>query len=113
MYSIINHIRVVEAHREAFEARFRESLANMEGVGGFLGVQVWRPAAPRPDADYPPDAYMIQTLWTDEAAFRGWVGSPSFRASHREPMPDDWRAGPAMMSQHELAFGLGGGAEEP
>jgi heme-degrading monooxygenase HmoA len=105
MYTVINHIRVVPAHREAFEERFRQNLAHMKGVAGFVAVQVWRPAGEtKPDAAYPGDAYMIQTTWEDEASFRGWVGSPSFRASHAQPMPDAWRAGPAMMSKHELAF---------
>jgi heme-degrading monooxygenase HmoA len=105
MYTVVNHIRVVPEHRAAFEERFRANLVHMEGVAGFREVRVWRPvAASRPDAVYPSDAYMVQTTWDDEASFRAWVGSPSFRASHANPMPDEWRAGPAMMSQHELAF---------
>ena len=104
MYCVINHIRVTPTHRGDFEARFRASLAHLEGVEGIVGVQVWRPAHDDADASYPSDAYMVQTLWESEAAFQAWVGSPSFRASHREPMPDAWRAGPAMMSRHELAF---------
>lgn len=110
MFCVTNHIRVVEEHREAFEARFEASLAHMEGVEGFVRVDVWRPAgAADPSADYPTDAYMVQTLWESEAAFRAWVGSPSFRASHAQPMPDAWKAGPAMMSRHERAFGRDGG----
>jgi heme-degrading monooxygenase HmoA len=105
MYTVVNHIRVVPEHRAAFEDRFRENLAHMDGVEGFLGVRVWRPAGePKPDAAYPADAYMIQTTWADEASFSAWVGSPSFRRSHAQPMPDAWRAGPAMMSRHALAF---------
>jgi heme-degrading monooxygenase HmoA len=112
MYNVINHIRVVPEHREAFEARFAENLQHMEGVAGFVHARVWRPgASAKPDAAYPHDAYMIQTLWTDEASFRAWVGSPSFRASHAQPMPEEWRAGPAMMSQHELALERAGVAE--
>lgn len=115
MYTVINHIRVVPEHREAFEARFRESIRRMHAVPGFLRVDVWRPSPhAKPEADYPSDAYMIQTVWTDHAAFRGWVGSEAFRASHANPMPDAWRAGPAMMSQHEHAFVevAGEGADE-
>jgi len=105
MYSVINHIRVKPEHREAFEERFQRSLAHMDGVEGFVRVDVWRPSpSAKADGAYPADAYMIQTHWASEAAFRSWVGSPSFRASHREPMPDAWRAGEAMMSQHVLAF---------
>lgn len=106
MYTVINHIPVEPTHREAFEERFRANLAHMEGVAGFQGVQVWRPGGGKPDAAYPSKAYMIQTHWDDAASFRAWVGSPSFRASHAAPMPDEWRAGPTMMSLHELAFGL-------
>ncbi len=107
MYTVINHIRVVPEHREAFEERFRQNLVHMEGVEGFLKVQVWRPSASaNPDGDYPHDAYMIQTTWRDEQAFRGWIRSPSFRASHAQPMPEQWRAGSAMMSQHILAFDM-------
>lgn len=105
MYNVINHIRVVPEHREAFEARFAENLGRMDGVPGFVMARVWRPSpAAKPDAAYPHDAYMVETLWEDAASFRAWVGSPSFRAAHAQPMPDAWRAGPAMMSQHELAF---------
>ncbi len=113
MYNVINHIRVVVEHREAFEARFKENLGHMSGVEGFLGTRVWRPSpSAAEDAAYPHDAYMIETLWKDEASFRAWVGSPSFRAAHAQPMPDAWRAGPAMMSQHELAFGRGGDPDD-
>ncbi|MEO1268190.1 MAG: antibiotic biosynthesis monooxygenase family protein [Myxococcota bacterium] len=105
MYSVINHIRVVPEHREAFEERFRANLVHMEGVEGFIQVQVWRPSpAMKEEGAYPHEAYMVQTDWVDAAAFRAWIGSPSFRASHAEPMPEAWRAGPAMMSQHVLAF---------
>lgn len=105
MYTVINHIRVAPEHRDAFEQRFRDNLVHMEGVEGFLKVRVWRPSpAAKPEADYPHDAYMIQTEWADAAAFRAWIGSPSFRASHAAPMPDAWRSGPTMMSQHVLAF---------
>jgi heme-degrading monooxygenase HmoA len=105
MYNVINHIRVVPEHREAFEARFAENLGRMQEVPGFVQARVWRPSASASaDGAYPHDAYMIETLWKDEASFRGWVGSPSFRAAHAKPMPEAWRAGPAMMSQHELAF---------
>lgn len=102
-YCVINHIRVVPEHREDFEQRFRENLGHMDGVKGFVSVRVWRPAMGE-DSAYPADAYMVETVWKDEASFRGWVGSPSFRASHANPMPDAWRAGDAMMSKHELAF---------
>ena len=105
MYSVINHIPVAPEHRESFEERFRASLVHMNGVEGFLGVEIWRPTMkPNPEAAYPTTAYMVQTRWADEAAFRAWIGSPSFRASHADPMPDEWRAGSAMMTQHELAF---------
>ena len=108
MYSVINHIRVVPEHREAFEARFKSNLEHMRGVPGFIRVDVWRPAGEgSADAAYPPDAYMVQTCWASVDDFTAWVGSPSFRASHAEPMPDAWRAGPAMMSRHVLAFGTG------
>ncbi len=105
MYNVINHIRVVPEHREDFEERFRANLKHMEGVEGFIRVRIWRPApATSEDDSYPHDAYMVETEWTDEEAFRAWVGSPSFRASHAQPMPEEWRAGEAMMSQHVLAF---------
>ena len=105
MYSVINHIPVQDEHREAFEARFQRSLVHMDGVEGFVRVDVWRPSpSAKVDGAYPHAAYMIQTHWRDEAAFRAWVGSPSFRAGHKEPMPDAWRAGQTMMSQHVLAF---------
>ncbi|MEO0601271.1 MAG: antibiotic biosynthesis monooxygenase family protein [Myxococcota bacterium] len=106
MHTVINHIPVVAEHQEAFEAQFRASLVHMEGVPGFVRVDVWRPVPGRGPADEAnPPAYMIQTVWKSAEAFRAWVGSDSFRASHREPMPDTWRAGAARMTVHELAFG--------
>ncbi|MEM1350629.1 MAG: antibiotic biosynthesis monooxygenase family protein [Myxococcota bacterium] len=105
MYNVINHVRVVPEHRDAFEEEFEASLVHMEGVEGFIRVRVWRPSpSARAEGTYPHDAYMIETEWEDEAAFRAWVGSPSFRASHAKPMPEEWRAGAAMMSQHVLAL---------
>ena len=110
MYTVINHIRVVAAHRAEFEAQFEANLEHMDGVPGFLRVHVWRPTGEaKEDALYPHDAYMVQTFWESAEAFQAWVGSPSFRASHREKMPDAWRGGPAMMSRHALAFGRDGG----
>ena len=109
MYSVINHIRVVPEHREAFEARFKETLEHMQGVAGFIRLHVWRPTGDASaDAAYPGDAYMVQTYWVSAEAFKAWVGSASFRSSHAAPMPDAWRAGPAMMSRHILAFGRDG-----
>ena len=109
MFLVINHIRVEPDHRTGFEERFRDNLAHMDGVEGFIRVRVWRPAeANKPDDAYPHDAYMVETEWTSEDAFRAWVGSPSFRASHAKPMPEEWKAGPAMMSRHALAFGREG-----
>lgn len=55
MHNVIDHIRAVPEHREAFESAFRASLKHMDGFGGLVRV-------------------------------------------------DAWRAGPAMMSQHVLAF---------
>ncbi len=105
MYNVINHIRVVAAHREEFEQRFRENLRHLDGVPGFVRVRIWRPSASaNPDGAYPADAPANKSAGAPLTAFRGWVGSPSFRASHANPMPDAWKAGAAMMSQHELAF---------
>jgi len=105
MYSVINHIPVDPERHQDFEERFRASLVHMEGVEGFVRVDVWRPAPAGPsDQDQPPVTFMVQTVWQSPAAFRAWVGSDSFRASHRDPMPDDWRAGKAHMTAHQLAF---------
>ena len=104
MLSVINHIPVKPEHGPAFEAAFRANLRHMDGVDGFVGVDIWRPSPTAKPGTYPANAYMIQTRWRDEAAFRAWVGSASFRKSHANPMPDAWRDGEAFMSQHELAI---------
>lgn len=104
MYCVINHIPVDPDHHQDFEDRFRASLVHMEGVDGFVRVDVWRPAPAGPPGGEPPVTYMVQTVWASEAAFRAWIGSDSFRASHKDPMPDAWRAGSARMTAHTLAF---------
>lgn len=105
MYSVINHIPVKPEHHEAFEARFQASLVHMEGVPGFVRVDVWRPAPAGPPGGEPPVTFMVQTVWESPEAFRGWIGSDSFKASHKDPMPEAWRAGKAHMTAHTLAFG--------
>ncbi|TVT45155.1 antibiotic biosynthesis monooxygenase [Amycolatopsis cynarae] len=77
MYTVMNRIEVTEGMAEGFEKGFSASMnATLPGVPGLLRSTLLRPAKPG-------QPYVSVMEFTDEDAFRAWMGSESFRAAHK------------------------------
>lgn len=63
------------------EAAFAGRARRLAEVPGFAGYELLRRDAGA--AADGPGEYVVMTHWTGEAAYRAWVGSDAFRASHR------------------------------
>lgn len=79
MFVFISHLRVpVEDHAE-LERHFRERSHRVDGLPGFLYLQLLRPQATEA-------THTFLTAWEDRAAFRRYMRSPEHAESHsREP----------------------------
>lgn len=76
----VKHGKEVEVRR-AFEDRPRQ----VEGVPGFLGLEVFQDGA----------TFILLTRWCDHASFRAWHASPAHHHSHAM-MPAGLKLDPAM-----------------
>ncbi|TSA85466.1 antibiotic biosynthesis monooxygenase [Deinococcus detaillensis] len=78
MYVVMNRLPIPAGHAPAFEQMFTASFEHMKGVPGLQRITLQRPS--KPDQPY------VSTMEFENAdAFRAWMGSPSFRASHAVP----------------------------
>lgn len=94
MIVVTNRIPVSKGQEEAFEQRFRGRAGLVEGMPGFLRLQILRPLKS--------DFYMVMTWWESEAAFIAWTESPQFREAHRNRPPKEMLAGPNVFEMHEV-----------
>lgn len=94
MIVVTNRIQVAKGQEEAFEQRFRGRAGLVEGMPGFIRLQILRPLK----SDY----YMVVTWWESEAAFLAWTESPQFREAHRNRPPREMLAGPNVFEMHEV-----------
>jgi len=94
MIVVTNRIQVAEGQEEAFEQRFRGRAGLVEGMPGFIRLQILRPLK----SDY----YLVVTWWESEAAFLAWTESPQFREAHRNRPPKEMLAGPNVFEMHEV-----------
>ncbi|MEO0562310.1 MAG: antibiotic biosynthesis monooxygenase [Chloroflexota bacterium] len=75
MYIVCNRIGVNPGYEEAFEARFAQRDAAVDGMPGFIAFNLLRPQTDG-------DPYVVMTFWQDEASFKGWVESDEFKNQH-------------------------------
>jgi heme-degrading monooxygenase HmoA len=79
VFVFVSHLRVPPADHERLERHFRERSRLVEGVDGFLYLQLLKPQAG-------PTTHTFVTAWTDREAFRRYMGSEEHARSHaREP----------------------------
>lgn len=79
----INAITVEPGRAAELEERFAARAGEVEGMAGFEGFELLRPADDR-------DVYLVYTRWESNEAFEVWVNSEAFQrghASHREGGP--------------------------
>ena len=77
----INAIEVAEGRGPELEERFAKRAAEVEGMPGFLGFELLRPAAGE-------TRYFVYTRWESEEAFRAWVESSAFTRGHAQAAAD-------------------------
>jgi heme oxygenase (mycobilin-producing) len=73
----INAIEVAEGRGPELEERFAKRAAEVEGMPGFLGFELLRPAKGE-------TRYFVYTRWETEEDFRNWVGSSAFTRGHAQ-----------------------------
>jgi heme-degrading monooxygenase HmoA len=87
MFVFVSHLRVPEEDCATLERHFRERARLVDGLPGFLYVQLLRPQAGG-------DTHALLTAWTDRDAFRRYMASEERARSHdREPAGLMARAG--------------------
>jgi heme-degrading monooxygenase HmoA len=77
----INAIEVAEGRGPELEERFAKRAAEVEGMPGFLGFELLRPAAGE-------TRYFVYTRWESEDDFRAWVESSAFTRGHAQATKD-------------------------
>ena len=78
MYVAMNRFKVVQGREEAFETLWRERDSHLDGTPGFVEFRMLKGAAGEGYI-----LYISQSRWADEASFRAWTTSESFRKAHR------------------------------
>jgi heme-degrading monooxygenase HmoA len=77
----INAIEVTEGRGPELEERFAKRAAEVEGMPGFLGFELLRPAKGE-------TRYFVYTRWESEEDFRAWVESSAFTRGHAQAAKD-------------------------
>jgi heme-degrading monooxygenase HmoA len=82
----INAIEVGEGRGPELEERFAKRAKEVEGMPGFLGFELLRPAAGE-------TRYFVYTRWETDEHFRAWVDSSAFTRGHAQAAKDSKRSG--------------------
>ena len=87
MIVALSRFRVQNGLEQEVSDAFVERPRRMEGVAGFLGLEVFREAGD-------PQAFVLFTRWASRAEFDAWHASPEHHASHAL-MPPGLKLDPA------------------
>lgn len=79
MYIAMNRFRIARGHEDDFEKLWRERDSHLEGVPGFETFRLLK--GPQDDEC---TLYASHTTWKDEASFRAWTESESFKKAHAQ-----------------------------
>jgi len=90
----MNQFRVNPERAADFEKAWRERDSYLEGVPGFLQFHLLKGSTDPGGAQL----YASHVMWSDEAAFRAWVGSDAFRKAHAQGSLAGILAGPPQLS---------------
>lgn len=77
MISVMNRIPVKPEYAEAFEGRFADRAALVDGMDGFVAFRLLRPTKPE-------DPYVVMTFWESQAHFEAWTQSEEFKKGHAQ-----------------------------
>ncbi|MDF2720451.1 MAG: antibiotic biosynthesis monooxygenase [Paenibacillus sp.] len=77
MFVVTNTIRIKAGHGKQVAERFAAA-KGVQQMPGFHRLEVWLGAGAEGEEEL-----KVCTVWENEAAFKGWTSSESFRESHR------------------------------
>ena len=97
MILVANRIFVAPHHREVFERLLETRAGLVDGMPGFLGIQLLRPTK----AD---DPYLTQTFWATRDDFESWLRSEAFVKGHArmDDLPKDTFPKHSQVEIHEV-----------
>ena len=75
MIVVMNRIPVNPEYAQAFEERFSDRAALVDGMDGFVSFQLMRPTQAE-------DPYVVMTHWESQAHFKAWTQSEEFKKGH-------------------------------
>lgn len=77
MIVVMNRIPVNAAYQEAFEERFADRAALVDGMDGFVSFRLLRPVKAE-------DPYVVMTFWETQDHFLAWTHSDAFKQGHAQ-----------------------------
>ncbi len=77
MYIAMNRFRIALGREDDFLTIWKERESRLAGVPGYVEFRLLRGAT-----DEECTLFATHTVWQDEAAFRDWTKSESFRRAH-------------------------------
>ena len=95
MYVVTNRISIAPGNGADLEERFGPR-GGVENQPGFKGFELWKQ---NQDEDH--EDYLVVTHWESEEAFKGWIGSESFREAHAN-MRIDYIIGPGELNKYDV-----------
>ena len=75
MIVVMNRIPVTPEHAAAFEERFSDRAALVDGMDGFVSFRLLRPTSAG-------DPYVVMTFWETHDHFVAWTQSDEFKEGH-------------------------------
>ena len=104
MIVVMNRIPVTSEYAEAFEERFSDRAALVDGMPGFVSFRLLRPTK----AD---DPYVVMTFWESHDHFIAWTESAEFKKGHAHAgrLPSEAFKGHPKLEVMEIALEAGHG----
>jgi len=93
MFIVMNRFNVTPGREKDFEEAFTGRAKAIDGVPGFLGLDVLRPVGAGP--------FVSLTRWRSEADFVAWTKSDAFKQGHAKRHPGVFQ-GPPVLEQFEV-----------
>ncbi|MDX2170930.1 MAG: antibiotic biosynthesis monooxygenase [Deltaproteobacteria bacterium] len=105
MILVANRIYVAEQHRDTFERLLETRAGLVDGMPGFLGIQLLRPTKAG-------EPYLTQTFWSSRDDFESWLRSEAFVKGHArmEDLPKDIFPRHSQVEVHEVFHRVGNGS---
>jgi len=97
MIVVCNRIPVHPDYFDAFEERFKDRAALVDGMDGFISFQLLRPH----NAEHP---YTVMTFWESKDHYEAWINSEEFKQGHAQSgrMPSEAFLGHPMLETFDV-----------